>query len=219
MKKQTLKKAVVLLSGGLDSTTTLYYALNHGYDCSALIFDYGQRHKKEIKIAQSIAKAAGIPYEVLKIQLAWKGSALLDKSIKLPAGRSLIKMAKEIPVTYVPARNTIFLSFALSFAETIGAKAIFIGANAIDYSGYPDCRPNYYRAFQKVINTGTKVADRGGEIKIITPLIKLTKSKIIKLGRKLGAPIEETWSCYQGGDTPCGVCDSCLIREAGFKKA
>ncbi|MFA5035286.1 MAG: 7-cyano-7-deazaguanine synthase QueC [Candidatus Margulisiibacteriota bacterium] len=207
-----MKKAVVLLSGGLDSTTTLYYALDKGYACQALIFDYGQRHKRELRSAVAVAKRARVSYQILKISLPWKGSALLDAKVKVPTGRSLKKMATEIPSTYVPARNTIFLSFALSFAEAIGAQAIFIGANALDYSGYPDCRPDYYAAYQKVIEKGTKAK----KIKIVTPLIDLTKEEIIKLGRKLGAPLEMTWSCYQGGKEPCGVCDSCRLREKGF---
>ena len=208
-----MKKAVVLLSGGLDSTTTLYYAINKGYTCQALIFDYGQRHKRELRSAVAVAKRARVSYQILKITLPWKGSALLDAKVKVPTGRSLKKMATAIPSTYVPARNTIFLSFALSFAEAIGAQAIFIGANALDYSGYPDCRPDYYAAYQKVIAKGTKAK----KIKIVTPLIDLTKAEIIKLGRKLGAPLEMTWSCYQGGKEPCGVCDSCLLRSKGFE--
>ncbi len=212
-----MKKAIVLLSGGLDSTTTLYWALDQGYRCQALIFDYGQRHKKEIKTAVMIAKGARVPYEILKINLAWKGSALLDKKVKLPTGRALEKMAEEVPPTYVPGRNIIFLSFALSFAEATGANAILIGANAVDYSGYPDCRPSFYRAYQRVIDTGTKAGISRRTIRIITPLIKLSKAQIIKLGRQLGAPIEATWSCYQGGKKPCGKCDSCRIREKGFQ--
>ncbi|MFA4966960.1 MAG: 7-cyano-7-deazaguanine synthase QueC [Candidatus Margulisiibacteriota bacterium] len=206
------KKAVVLLSGGLDSTTTLYYAKKKGYKCFALIFDYGQRHKRELRSAVAVAKRAKVPYQILKINLPWKGSALLDKSIKVPISRSIKEMSKKIPPTYVPARNTIFLSFALSYAEAIGAKAIFIGANAIDFSGYPDCRPSFYRAYQKVIEEGTKAK----KIRIITPLIKMTKEQIIRLGLKLGAPLDLTWSCYKGGSKPCGVCDSCLLREKGF---
>lgn len=202
------KKAVILLSGGLDSTTTLYYALKKGYECYALVFDYGQRHKKELRSAVAVAKGESVAYRVLRIKLPWQGSALLDKKIKIPTGGSF----KGIPPTYVPARNTIFLSFALSYAEAIGAKAIFIGANAVDFSGYPDCRPDYYKAFQKLINKGLR--DKG--IKIFTPLIKMTKEEIIKLGYKLGAPLEKTWSCYQGGSEPCGVCDSCRLREKGF---
>lgn len=201
-------KAIILLSGGLDSTTTLYYAISKGYKCHALIFDYGQRHKKEVAVAVAIAKQLGVKFHVLKILFPWKGSALLDKKISIPNRKKL----KGIPSTYVPARNTIFLSFALSYAEAIGAKAIFIGANAIDYSGYPDCRPDYYKAFQKAAIKGT----RAGNIKILTPLINLTKTQIVKLGKKLKAPLHLTWSCYKGGRRPCGVCDSCLLRNRGF---
>jgi 7-cyano-7-deazaguanine synthase len=208
------KKCVVLLSGGLDSTTTLYYAKHKGYKCHALIFDYGQRHKKEVKVAVFVAKLAKVPYKLLKIQLPWKGSSLLDQTKMMPSYRPLNSIGHGIPSTYVPARNTIFLSFALSYAEAIGAEAIFIGANAIDFSGYPDCRPNYYKAFQRVIKTGTKAKT----IKVLTPLINMVKSEIIRLGKKLGAPIDKTWSCYKGGSRPCGVCDSCLIREKGFKE-
>ena len=206
------KKAIILLSGGLDSTTTLYYALDKGYKCYALIFDYGQRHKKELRSAVAVASGVKIPYQIIKIKLPWKGSSLLDKNIKVPAKRTSKEISTGIPSTYVPARNTIFLSFALSYAEAIGAEAIFIGANAIDFSGYPDCRPNYYKAFQKVIERGTKAK----KIKIITPLIKMTKEEIIRLGMKQGAPLGKTWSCYKGGKEPCGVCDSCQLREKGF---
>jgi len=202
-------KAVILLSGGLDSTTTLYYAKSHGYQAYALIFDYGQRHQREIKSAVAVAKKTKVSYQIVKISFPWKGSSLLDKNLSLPIRRKF----KGIPSTYVPARNTIFLSFALSYAETIGAKAIFIGANAIDFSGYPDCRPNFYQAFQKVIQTGTKAK----KIRVLTPLIKLSKAQIIRLGLKLGAPLELTWSCYKGGKKPCGVCDSCRLRRKGFE--
>jgi 7-cyano-7-deazaguanine synthase len=205
---QTVKKAVILLSGGLDSTTVLYYALSKGYQCQALIFDYGQRHRKEVIRASRISRGSGIPYEIIKIKLPWKGSSLLDRKTKIPKNRKL----KGIPSTYVPARNSIFLSFALSYAEAIGAKAIFIGANAIDFSGYPDCRPNFYKAFQNMVHHGT----RDKVIKIHTPLINMTKAEIVQLGRKLDAPLEDTWSCYVGGEKPCGVCDSCRLREKGF---
>ncbi len=201
-------KAIILLSGGLDSTTTLYYALSKGYKCHALIFDYGQRHKKEVIQASKISKLSGTPFKTLKIKLPWKGSSLLDKKKKVPNRKTL----KGIPSTYVPARNTIFLSFALSYAEAIGAGAIFIGANAIDFSGYPDCRPSFYKAFQKVIKKGTKKQ----KIKVLTPLINKTKAQIIKLAQKLNVPLELTWSCYAGGKKPCGVCDSCKLRARGF---
>ncbi|MFH1709677.1 MAG: 7-cyano-7-deazaguanine synthase QueC [bacterium] len=205
------KNCIVLLSGGLDSTTTLYYAKNKGYNCRALIFDYGQRHVKEIRSAVRIARAAKIPYQIIRIKLPWKGSSLLDKTTRIPANRII---GKKIPSTYVPGRNTIFLSFAVSYAESIGADAVFIGANAVDFSGYPDCRPEYYKVFRTLIQKGTKAK----RIKIVTPLIKMTKSQIIKLGLKLGAPLELTWSCYKGGRHPCGVCDSCRLRRKGFRE-
>ena len=201
-------KAIILLSGGLDSSATLYWAQEHGYECHALIFDYGQRHKKELKSAVKIAKCAKVSYQIIKISLPWKGSSLLDKNKKIPVRKDL----KGIPSTYVPARNTIFLSFATSYAEAIGAQAILIGANAIDFSGYPDCRPPYYRAFQRVIETGTKI----GKIKIVTPLIHKTKAQIVELALKLKVPVELTWSCYEGGKKPCGKCDSCKLRKKGF---
>ncbi|MCX5726413.1 MAG: 7-cyano-7-deazaguanine synthase QueC [Candidatus Saganbacteria bacterium] len=208
MDRSSNFKAVILLSGGIDSTTTLYLAKKQGYNCYALIFDYGQRHKREIRSAVAVAKRAKVPYQIIKIRLPWKGSSLLDKALKVPVRRKF----KGIPSTYVPARNTIFLSFALSYAEAIGAKAIFIGANAIDFSGYPDCRPAFYKAFRKVVGEGTKAKNR----KTLTPLINMTKAQIIKLGLKLGAPLYLTWSCYKGGRKPCGVCDSCKIRQKGF---
>lgn len=221
MSKQ---KAVVLLSGGLDSATTLYYAKEKGFDCHCLIFDYGQRHKKEVEQAKKVAKGAGCSAQVIKIALPWKGSSLLDRKEKLPLhlwGQSQTTRNRgvgTVPSTYVPARNTIFLSYAISCAEAIGAKAIFIGANAVDYSGYPDCRPEYYGAFKKVIAKGTKAGLNGG-IEVMTPLIKKTKAEIIKLGMRLKVPYHLTWSCYAGGKKPCGVCDSCKFRAKGFAEA
>ena len=209
-----MKIAIVLLSGGLDSATTLYYAKRKGYKTSCLIFDYGQRHRKEIRIARRIAQVSHSDYKIVKISLPWQGSALLDKKIPLPRNRHIIP--KGIPVTYVPARNTIFLGFAASFAEAIGAKTIFIGANAIDYSGYPDCRPSFYRAYQETLRRGLKAGVEGKPIKILTPLIRKTKAQIIELGLRLKVPYGLTWSCYQGGKRPCGVCDSCLLRQKGF---
>lgn len=208
------KKAVVLLSGGIDSTTTLFLAKKRGFRCLALIFDYGQRHKKELRSARRVARAAGVPLLLVKMTLPWKGSSLLDRKKKLPS-RGLKRTRKGIPSTYVPARNTIFLSFALSYAEAVGASAIFIGANAVDFSGYPDCRPAYLRAFQQVASRGTKA----GRIRIMAPLINMRKSDIIKLGLRLKAPLKDTWSCYAGGREPCGTCDSCRIREKGFREA
>jgi len=207
-------KAIILLSGGIDSTTTLYLAKKQGYKCHALVFDYGQRHKRELSSAVAVAKRAKVPYQIIKIKLPWKGSALLDSRYPLPITRSFKAIGKGIPSTYVPARNTIFLSFALSYAEAIGAEAVFIGANAIDFSGYPDCRPSFYQAFQKVVKEGTKKK----KIKVLTPLIDMTKAQIIALGLKLKAPLKLTWSCYKGGKRPCGVCDSCKLRQKGFSQ-
>jgi 7-cyano-7-deazaguanine synthase len=212
------KKGIVLLSGGLDSATTLYYATSKGYECFCLIFDYAQRHKKEIKSAIKIAKFSGCAYKVVKMDLSGEGSALLDRKIKLPVYYAARKK-DTIPSTYVPARNIVFLSIALSYAEKLSASAIFIGANEIDYSGYPDCRPKFFEAFQKVSDLGTKSGAKGKKINIVTPLINLKKAEIIRLGRKLKVPYELTWSCYNGGKRPCGVCDSCFYRAKGFKEA
>jgi 7-cyano-7-deazaguanine synthase len=209
-----MKKAIALLSGGLDSATTLFFAKKKGYKLSCLIFDYGQRHKREIRSAVSIAKKANCPFMVVNIELPWKGSALLDKNIALPK-----KTKSGIPATYVPARNTIFLSFALSYAEAIGASNIFIGANAVDFSGYPDCRPNYYKVFNRLSRLATKVGSENKPIKIETPLINKKKKEIVLLAKKLRVPLELTWSCYQGGEKPCGVCDSCRLRAKGFSQA
>lgn len=213
-------KAVVLLSGGLDSATALYWSRSKGYDPHCLIFDYGQKHRKEIHYAARIARKSGFPYEVVSFRLPWGGSALLDNKEKLPKDRKLKQMTGGgIPSTYVPARNTIFLSFALSNADSVMADAVVIGANAIDYSGYPDCRPDYMRSMQRVAELGTKSGSEGRKISILTPLIRMTKSEIIKLGSRLGVPYGLTWSCYQGGKIPCGRCDSCILRAKGFKEA
>ena len=212
-------KAVVLLSGGLDSATTLYYAKDKGFSCECLSFDYGQRHRREMDSARRIARAAGCRHHILKISLPWKGSSLLDKSIRLARINGRRQAAGKIPDTYVPGRNIIFLSFALSCAEAIGAKAVFIGANAVDYSGYPDCRPAFYNAFEKVIRTGTKCGVEKRPVRIMTPLINKTKAGIVELGSRLKVPFELTWSCYTGGLNPCGRCDSCYYRSKGFLEA
>lgn len=216
-----MKKAVVLLSGGLDSATVLYFARSRGYKCFCLIFDYGQRHKREIESAKKIARAANCPYEILKINLPWKGSALLDRKIPVskPVASRPAELTNDIPLTYVPGRNIIFLSFALSCAEAIGAEKIYIGAHAQDYSGYPDCRPEFYRAFSQTAKAGTKAGTEGKPIRIITPLANKDKAQIIKLGLRLGVPFELTWSCYRGRRKPCGNCDSCYFRAKGFKEA
>ena len=212
-------EAVCLLSGGLDSATALYVAHAEGYRPLALTIEYGQLHKKEIASAKRIAGHLGIRHEILSIQLPWGGSALLNPQIPIPQNREVAQIPNEIPATYVPARNTIFLSLAASFAEAQGAEAIFIGANAIDYSGYPDCRPEYFVQFQKTLKLGTKQGQEGKPIEIKTPLIGLKKSEIIHLALKLNVPLEWTWSCYRGDQTPCGTCDSCLLRSEGFKAA
>ncbi|MDI6758383.1 MAG: 7-cyano-7-deazaguanine synthase QueC [Candidatus Omnitrophota bacterium] len=218
-----MKKAVVLLSGGLDSAVTLFLARSKGWQAHCLIFDYGQRHRVEIKSARCIAQSINCEYEIIKINLPWKGSSLLDQKMKVlqreSVGVSKCQSVKVIPSTYVPGRNIIFLSFALSFAEAIKAEAIFIGANAVDFSGYPDCRPEFYDAFRRMISVGTKAGVEKKRIKIETPLINKTKAQIIKLGGHLGVPFELTWSCYQGANIPCGKCDSCYYRAKGFKEA
>ena len=210
------KKAIVLLSGGLDSTTTLFWALESGFDCSALIFNYGQKHKKEVLIAENIEKNLKVNYQIVNLEFPWKGSALLDENESIPTNREI---NDEIPITYVPARNIIFLSIATSYAEVVGAAHIFIGANSVDYSGYPDCRPDFIKAMEATINLGTKVGNTSEKLSIETPLIDLSKKDIILLGAKLGVPFELTWSCYAGGEKPCEVCDSCVLRQKGFEEA
>ncbi len=204
-------KTVILLSGGIDSTTTLYLAKKYGYKLSALIFDYNQRHRKEISCAIKIAKLNKINYHVVKIFLPWTVSALTQKDIRVPFNRNLY--SKNIPVTYVSGRNIIFLSYAASFAESINAKKIFIGAHIQDYSGYPDCRPEFLRAMEKAINLG--ISKKG--IEIISPLIDKSKKDIIQLGLRLNVPFQYTWSCYMGGSYPCGKCDSCRFRIKAFQ--
>lgn len=211
-------KVVILLSGGLDSSTVLYQALADGCECYTIAFDYHQRHKRELQSASAIASHAGVvKHQVVEFDLRlWGGSALTNEAINLPQERSLEEMSQNIPVTYVPARNTIFLSFALAYAETIAAERVYIGVNALDYSGYPDCRPDYIQAMEEVFRLGTKLGREGQPITIVTPLINLRKTEIIQLGNKLGVPWDLTWSCYAGGDVACGVCDSCRLRLAAF---
>ncbi|UCD75530.1 MAG: 7-cyano-7-deazaguanine synthase QueC [Phycisphaerales bacterium] len=216
-------KAVVLLSGGLDSATTLAVARDEGFECSALSFDYGQRHRFELEAARKVAQALGaIEHKIITIDLHAIGGSALTDDLDVPKDRPVDSAADEIPITYVPARNTIFLSFALAYAETIGSKDIFIGVNAIDYSGYPDCRPAYIGAFEEMANLGTKMGVEGRRIRIHTPLIDLTKAQIIKRGIELGVDYGLTHSCYDPDPEtgrPCGRCDSCLLRVAGFREA
>ena len=211
-------KAVVLVSGGLDSAVTLFLAMKKGYECYPITFDYGQRHRREIAQAKKIAQAAGLKLSIVKLQLPWKGSSLLDKGIKVPQDRTIREIKKGIPSTYVPARNTILLGLAASFAEAIGARSIFIGAHFEDSSGYPDCRIEYLKAFDKVIRLGTKLGLEK-KLKLEFPLIDKTKSQIIALGASLKVPFGLTWSCYKGARQPCMRCDSCILRSKGFREA
>lgn len=210
-----MKKCIVLLSGGIDSATMLYASKKNGFKPHALIFDYGQKHKKEILFAKRLAKKSCTPFKIVKLPFPWKGSSLLDGKMPIPVGRSVTEIKKRIPSTYVPARNMIFLSIAASFAESIKAKAIFIGAHTEDYSGYPDCRKEFFDLFNKVVARGTKI---GSKLKIYAPFVYMKKSKIIKTGLKLGVPFGLTWSCYKGGKAPCGRCESCFFRIKAFKE-
>ena len=206
-----MKKGVILLSGGIDSATTLYFAKSKGFELTALIFDYNQRHKKEIECAKRIARLNKIKYHLIRCNFAWTQSSLTSKKIKVPFRRNLKN--KKIPLTYVSGLNIIFLSYAFSLAESIGAKSIFIGAHIEDYSGYPDCRPLFLQRFSQAANSGLKQ----GDIRVISPLIKKNKTAIVKMGLKLNVPFKYTWSCYQGGKRPCLKCDSCRFRISAFK--
>jgi 7-cyano-7-deazaguanine synthase len=214
------KSAIVLLSGGLDSAVALWWAQSRGWACQAITFDYGQRHNRELKSARRLARRASVPLHVVRFRLPWSESSLTNRHERLPH-HTLLEISKHrIPSTYVPGRNTLFLSFAMSFADQIKAEALVIGANALDYSGYPDCRQDYLRAFETVARRGTRLGTEGKKkISVLAPLIKMSKAQIVRLGRTLNVPIELTWSCYLGGRTPCGRCDSCLLREKGFFEA
>ena len=214
-----MSKAVILLSGGLDSTTVLAIAKSQGYDCYALSFDYGQKQRSELDSSISIAKKSNvIEHRIMKISLSdIGGSALTDQSIDVPK----YSESDEIPITYVPARNTIFLSFALAWAEVVDCQTIFIGVNALDYSGYPDCRPEFIEAFENMANLATKQSVEGDRIQIKTPLISMTKAEIIKKGLGLGVDYSETTSCYDANTLgeACGQCDACVLRKIGFENA
>jgi len=220
----TVRKAVILLSGGLDSATTLAIALRDGFECYALTFAYGQRHVREIEAAGQVAKSLGVvEHRVVDIGLAgFGGSALTDQAIEVPKDRADLEMMEEIPVTYVPARNTIFLSYALGWAEVLGAFDIFIGVNSTDYSGYPDCRGEFIEAFEKTANLATAAAVEGkGVYTIHTPIIGMSKGEIIAAGSRLGVDYSLTHSCYDPDDKgrSCGRCDSCRLRLKGFRQA
>jgi 7-cyano-7-deazaguanine synthase len=218
-----VKKAICLLSGGLDSSACLAFARREGYACYALSFDYGQRHKIELAAAARVAACLGAEKHIVaQIALDAFGGSALTADIAVPKARSLDEMSRGIPVTYVPARNTIFLSFALAWAEVLESSDIFIGVNALDYSGYPDCRPEFIEAFERMANLATKAGVEGRtRVKIHTPLIRFTKAQIVTLARELGVPFGLTISCYDPAldGRPCGACDACLLRRKGFEEA
>ncbi|HUR24501.1 MAG TPA: 7-cyano-7-deazaguanine synthase QueC [Candidatus Thermoplasmatota archaeon] len=218
-------RAVVLLSGGLDSTTAAAWAKAEGHDLYALSFDYGQRHKKELVRARAVAAALGArEHKVVRLPIGDLGqSALTDRSIPVPdaprPGSKQPAIGSRIPSTYVPARNTVFLAFALGYAEVVGAGAIVIGANALDYSGYPDCRPEFLAAFEQMAGLATKAGVEGRTVKVLAPLLHMSKGDIVQTARRLKAPIAQTWSCYRGGRAPCRTCESCVLRAKGFAEA
>jgi 7-cyano-7-deazaguanine synthase len=218
-----MDKAVCLLSGGLDSATCLALARREGFECYALSFDYGQRHKIELEAASRVAQALGATrHLVAKIGLDAFGGSALTSGIEVPKGRSAGEMGEGIPVTYVPARNTIFLSFALAWAEVLESAHIFIGVNALDYSGYPDCRPEFIEAYERMANLATKAGVEGRtRVRIHTPLLHLSKAGIVKLGQELRLDFGLTFSCYDPGPDgrACGQCDACLLRRKGFDEA
>ena len=217
-----MKRAVVLLSGGLDSTTTLATAIAEGYETYALSFEYGQRHKIEIDAARRIARALDAKeHRVATMNMRIFGGSALTDDVDVPKKRSAAEIGQGIPITYIPARNTIFLSYALALAETVGARDIFIGANAIDYSGYPDCRPEFIAAFETLANLGTKAGVQGAHFRIHAPLIKFSKAEIIRKAIELDVDLALTRSCYDPSPdgVACGECDSCLLRLKGFREA
>ncbi len=211
-------KAVVLLSGGLDSTTTLAQALEDGCEVTAISFRYGQRHTRELRSAEDVCKHYGVDHVIIDLDLSSFRSALTREDIDVPMDREG-KLDEKIPITYVPARNIVFLSIAAGLCESIDADRIYIGANVVDYSGYPDCRPEFFEAFEAMISKGTKAGVEGKPIRIMTPIMNDSKADIVRRGKALGAPLHLTWSCYNGGDRACGHCDSCRLRLKGFEDA
>jgi 7-cyano-7-deazaguanine synthase len=213
-----MHKAVVLLSGGLDSATTAAIAIAEGYQVIALSFRYGQRHEKELTAAKKIAEALGIKeHFISEIDLAqWGGSSLTDQSMTIPQEGL---QSDTIPSTYVPGRNTVFIAIALSLAEAKNAQAIYLGINAVDYSGYPDCRPEYLAAYQQLANLSSKAGVEGNAPQLVAPLVQDSKVDIVRRALELNVPIADTWSCYQGAATPCGLCDSCRIRDRALIEA
>jgi len=239
MKGDKMKKiGVILLSGGLDSTTVAAYAKRQGYELSGVTLHYGQKHSIEVKAAEKIASLLAIKHETIDVsffgKIAWYSSLTTPENFDIPSNRNKEDLAREIPVTYVPLRNTFFITIAAALLESQVLNliekeqvqpsdvqaSIFIAANSIDYSGYPDCRPEYYEQMIKVLSLGSKLGVQYGKgIKIETPIIDKTKAQIVKMAMDIGAPLEYTWSCYQGGKVPCGSCDSCILRAKGFAEA
>jgi 7-cyano-7-deazaguanine synthase len=218
----TPPKAVVLLSGGMDSATAAAVALEEGFEVYALSFRYGQRHAAELQAARLVAERLGVRrHVVLDIDLRAFGGSALTGDLEVPKDTPLERIGSAIPATYVPARNTIFLSFAMGWAETLGASDIFLGANALDYSGYPDCRPEFIEAFERMANLATRAGAEGRRLRVHTPLIDLSKAEIVGLGRRLGVDFALTWTCYDPGPDgrACGRCEACLLRRKGFRDA
>jgi len=214
------QKAIVLLSGGMDSATALYWARAKGFHCRALSFNYGQRHSVELSFAKKLAEIARCPWNVIHIQFPWtKSSSLLNSSQRLPHHPPTRIGRTGIPSTYVPARNTVFLSFSLAVCDAYNIPFMVIGANAIDFSGYPDCRPAFFSAFERVASTGTRAGTRGRPAKVLAPLLRMEKGDIVRLGLRLKVPFKLTWSCYAGSRRPCLRCDACILRARGFKDA
>jgi 7-cyano-7-deazaguanine synthase len=212
-----MPKAVVLLSGGLDSTVTLAHAIKDGNETTALSLRYGQRHSREIISAKAVAEHYGVRHIITDLDLSVFRSSLIGGCGDV--GKDRKDIGNDIPDTYVPARNMILMSIAAGLCESVGAGMIYIGANSVDYSGYPDCRKEFFAAFEEMISKGTKAGTEGRPIKIITPILDMSKPDIIRLGKRLNAPLHLTWSCYDGGERPCGRCDSCVIRKKGFADA
>jgi len=213
------KKAIVLFSGGLDSTTCLYWALAQGYTCETLTVSYGQKHVREVQAARTIAEKLGVRQHAVTLNLPWlSASSLVDVNQQIPEHKLTDITNGQIPSTYVPGRNLMFLSVAASLVDAVKADAIVAGPNAIDFSGYPDCTPSFFQAAAEAINRGTERGVTQG-VDVLAPLMDLTKTDIVKLGVKLGVPFELTWSCYEGGEKPCGHCDSCKLRARGFEQA
>ncbi len=212
------RKAVVLLSGGLDSSTVAANAMADGYKVIGLSFHYGQRHERELQAAKTIASLLGITeHFIVELNLAqWGGSALTDRAIPVPTDGGKTDI---IPTTYVPGRNTVFIALALSLAEAKGAEAVYLGINAVDYCGYPDCRPEYLEVYQQLATLSSKVGVEGKAPRLVAPIVKESKADIVRRALQLGIPIEATWSCYQGGEAPCGLCDSCRIRDRALIEA